>query len=243
MDFTMLRQICRRGRLAGLTNIHNNTDSLFNKASRLLFADPAKVSGASNLDNQSDVQAAEFNSKGSTLPLDLYELILQHINAIDGPNTFRHRNALPHPLDAHVLPPLALPVSRIEHKGHGYSTFTSHPANSSISFFNGTLNTFDAGFIVSMWCQVLMGQTRTFIVVAPHTPLSDYDRTQSPYVTRPGFQATLVYSEPTPVLECRHVVLETPQIHSHIAFRDRPAGTFGIEQPTRILLDSLHRNR
>ena len=238
----MLWQIHRHGCLAGLTNIHNNTNSLFNKASQLLFADPAKVSGASNLENQSDVQAAEFNSKGSTLPLDLCELILQHINAIDGPNTFRHCNALLHPLDAHFLPPLALSVSCIEHKGLGYSTFTSHLVNSSISFFNRTLNTFNAGFIVLMWCQVLMGWTRTFIVVAPHTPLSDYNHTQSPYVTRPGFQATLVYSEPTPALKCRHVVLKTPQIHSHIAFCDWLAGTFGIEQPTRILLDSLHHN-
>lgn len=248
MDFTMLRQICRRGRLAGLANSYNENDSFLGKALQLLFpnytqAKSASLAADSSLDNQSDIAAAKFNSKGTTLPPHVYELILQHVNTVDGPGTFRHRSVLPHPPDANVLPALAVPVSHIEHQGRGYSTFSSHPGNSSITFFNTTLRTIDAGFILSMWSQVLMGRTRTFVVVAPHTPLSAQDRAQDPYASRPGLQGILVYSDPSLALERRRVVLEVTQFHSHIAYRDRPSGTFGIAQGTRVLINSLHRNR
>ena len=41
MDFTMLRQICRRGRLVGFINDYINTDGPLGTALKVLFPDSA----------------------------------------------------------------------------------------------------------------------------------------------------------------------------------------------------------
>ena len=247
MDFTILCQICRRGHLAGIAQWYKNTNFFLNEALQLLFPDPTEASQTfptanPELNDLSDIQAAKFNSKGCDLPPYLYELILQHINDTDGPNSIQHCNALPHPTNANILPRLAMPTSHIKYKGRGYSTFTLHPANGSISFFNRRLgNTIDAGFIVSMWTQALMGRTRTFIEIAPHTPLSEQDNQHNPYASMPGFRGLLVYS--TPEHKCRHVIIEPIQIRGHVMFQDWPAGTYGIAQEMRALIHGIHRDR
>jgi hypothetical protein len=157
-----------------------------------------------------------------------------------GQNTpFRHHNDLPHP---QVLSPVAISIQHITHKGHEYSTFSTHSGGSSISFHckDGTV---DAGFIISMWTQVLLGVSCLFVIVAPHAALTPSDKLRSPYTSRPGFMGTVVYSQPNPTQEQQHVLIEQQQIRGHIAYYDRPPGTFGIKSGVRVLVDSLHRNR
>ena len=92
-----------------------------------------------------------------------------------------------------------------------------------------------------MWSQVLQGEKRTFIVVTPHTQLSAPDATHSPYPSWSGFLGTVVYSQPVPARP--QVVIQPSQIRSHVAYYNRPPGTFGIKVGVFILIDSLHRNR
>ena len=240
MDFTMLRQICRRGRLAGFVRDYINLDSVFGEALRILFpeaiADPVEPSAPTH---HSDLEAAQYNSKGVLLSPEIYNVILELVNSESSTLFFRHCNNLPHPLHALVLPPLANPIRKIEHNGRGYTSFLSHPGNSSISYYmNGNV---DSGFITSIWSQVLQGKKRIFIVVAPHTPLSAPDATCSPYTSRIGLLGMVVYSQPT--LARPQVVIQPSQIRGHVAYYSRPPGTFGIKVGVCILIDSLHRNR
>jgi hypothetical protein len=154
MDFTMLRQICHRGRLAGVVRDHIDSDSFFGEALRIFFpeaiAKPAEPSAPAHYSN---VEAAQHNSKGVLLSPEIYNTILELVNSESPTPIFRHRNNLPHPLHALVLPPLANSIRKIEHNGRGYTSFLSHPGNSSISYhMNGNI---DTGFIMSMWSQVL----------------------------------------------------------------------------------------
>jgi hypothetical protein len=178
------------------------------------------------------------NSKGKRLSPDLYQSILTHVNMLWPNAPFRSHDDLPHPPNAHVLPTFAVPITHITHKGRNYSTFSMHSGDSSISYTcrDGTI---DAGFIVSMWTQVLRAKSCLFIIVVPHAPLTANDAAHSPYMSRPGFMGTVVYSQPIPMQERQHVLIEQMQIRGHIAYYDHPPGTFGIKVGVRVLIDSL----
>jgi hypothetical protein len=238
MDFTMLRQICRRGRLTGFIQDYVNTDGPFGAALKILF--PGAI--VASTEKAATNHEAEHNSRGVALSAELYGTVLKHVNTLWPNSPFRHRNDLPHPPNAHVLPPVAVPVKHITHNGRNYSIFSMHPGGSSVSYRcqDGTI---DVGFIMSMWTQVLMGVSHLYIVVSPHAHLTANDAARSPYVSRPGFMGTVVYSKPTPTQERKHVLIEQKQIRGHVAYYERPPGTFGIKSGIRILVDSLHRNR
>jgi hypothetical protein len=93
-----------------------------------------------------------------------------------------------------------------------------------------------------MWTQVLMGVSCLYIIVSPHAHLTANDAAQSPYVSHLGFMGTVVYSKPTPTQERKDVLIEKKQIKGHVAYYERPPGTFGIKSEVRILVDSLHCN-
>jgi len=237
MDFTMLRQICRRGRLSGITQDHIHSNTLFGDALKILFPDAISDPTPSQY---GDTEMAWHNSKGVRLAPEIYDEILKLVNSESQTLFFRHYHNLPHPPDALVLPPLATSIRKIEHNGWEYTAFSSHPGNSSISYHcsNGDI---DTGFIASIWSQVLQGTKRIFIVVLPHTFLSAHDLVHSPYSSRTGLLGTVVYSRPTQARS--QILIQQNQIRGHIAFYDRPPGTFGIKVGVRVLIDSLHRNR
>jgi hypothetical protein len=236
MDFTMLRQMCRRGRLSGITQDYIHSNTLFGEALKILFPDAV---GDPVAIQYSDTEMAQHNSKGMMLAPEIYNEIFKLVNSESSRPVFRHYYNLPHPPNALVLPPLTISLQKFEHDGRRYTSFLSHPGNSSISFHcaNGDI---DTGFIMSIWSQVIQGMNRIFIVVAPHTYLSAHDEVQSPYSSQTGFLGTVVYSQPTYARS--QVLIRQNQIRGHIAFYDRPLGTFGIKVGVRVLIDSLRRN-
>jgi hypothetical protein len=148
-------------------------------------------------------EAQHHNSKGKKLSPKLYDSILTHVNMLWPNKSFWHHNNLPHPPNAHITNS----SSNNTHNPHrrSYSTFSMHSGGSSLSYLcrDGTV---DAGFIVSMWTQVLMGVSCLFIIMAPHALLSADDMVYSPYVSWPGFLSTVVYSQPTTMQAQEHVI-------------------------------------
>jgi hypothetical protein len=240
MDLTMLRQICRRGRLTGFIQDCISNQSPFSAALMVMF--PNVMTPQSEMSTVSSHSEAQHNSRGQKLPSVEYNLILDYIHALRPNCLARHYKDLPHPEDAVILPPVAVPVTHITHKGRSYSTFSMHSGNSSISYHQAD-GTVDAGFITSMWKQILYGESHLFIIVSPHSQLSADDASQSPYTSRPGFLGTLVYSQPPLSQKQKQVLIQQTQIKAHMANYTRPPGTFGIKAETMILMDSLHRNR
>lgn len=233
----MLRQICRRGRLSGITQDYMCSNTLFGEALKILF--PDAVPDLAPI-QYSDMETARSNSKGVVLTPEIYNEILKLVNSEPRTLLFRHYHNLPHPPDALILPPLAISIQKIEHNGRGYTTFLSHPGNSSISY-NCSNGDIDMGFITSIWSQVLQGTKRIFVVIAPHTFLSAHDAVHSPYSSQTGFLGTVVYSRPPQARS--QVLIPQKQIRGHVAYYNRPPGTFGIKLGVRVLIDSLHRNR
>jgi hypothetical protein len=132
MNFTMLRQICQRGHLTGFTQDYVNTDGPFGAALKILFPGAIVPTKKPTIAPNHEV---EHNSRGVALSAELYRTVLKHVNTLWPNSRFWHHNDLPHPLNAHVLLPVAVPKKHITHNGCSYSVFSIHPDGSSVSFF------------------------------------------------------------------------------------------------------------
>lgn len=231
----MLRQICRRGRLDAL--LHDCSLEAENPLASAYSLLLPTGSNAAPL----PPSVTDHRAKGQSLTSEIYSLILEYVNTINPPSIlFRHFAALPHPNHAidHILPPRAVAVKHLKHKTRVFTPSSIHAGNSSISY-KGPDGFLSFGSINSMWEIMLHGVLRTFVLVAPRRHLSPEDQSQSPYQMLPGFLCTVVY---TKHLET-YTVIEPENIISHLAYYDRPEGTFSIQVPTTIVIESLYRNR
>lgn len=211
MDLTMLRQICRRGRLISIMASASDRTT-----GRLL----------------EDLVAHENDTRPTNgmkqLTLSLYDDIYSYVNKHC--MLFRHYRNLPHPLGAAILPPMAAQTTYFKLNGRDFSVHGAHPGNSAIAFRveDGGVET---GFIEAAWTLTLPDGPRTFLVVQPHEQLSIQDNRKNPYRQRPGLLMRLVYKSST----MDEIIIEPAAIISHIAYRLRPAKTFRIQQPTMVV--------
>lgn len=228
----MLRQICRRGRLAALVHDMIKTSRHTKLKSALSILIPKSYLNVTKAANTPNIK------KRQPIPDDLYSLFLSFLNS-ESSTPIRHFNQLPHPDNATILSPTAVPKSHIEHKKRTYSVFSNHAGNSSISFrSNGDI---EYGQIKAIWTDEI-NKTTDLLVVSTYHRLSDHDNRLHPYSELPGLLCSVVYSESTkrpPNL----IIIRPEQIIGHIGSLKRPAGTFGIRDEIVILVDSLHRNR
>jgi hypothetical protein len=210
MDLTMLRQICRHGRLVAMLSNQPRT------AEWQLEDAVSGSKGPSNLLTRDRV------------PIHLYEKIL----AISRQSlaTLRHYQHLPHPRNSIILPPVGHSPIYFEHGGRTFSTHKAHPGNGSIVFcdLNGSART---GFIDSVWKLDISGTEHIFIDVLLHKYLSFQDQAKNPFKTRPKLHISLVYAAPSG----ERTVIEVSRIIAHGAYWIRPSGTFGISKRTMII--------
>ncbi|KAF6741488.1 hypothetical protein DFP72DRAFT_862125 [Ephemerocybe angulata] len=237
LDLTMLRNICRRGRLQaifkekpllGVNELFSSAMDLFRTAS----GTGATSEGLEVHLQSTEAETALFNGSGTPLPEHIYNKLLSYLATKEPESIYRHRSAVPHPAGANVLTNYAQHQSHFIWKTRPYSIYSKHIGNSSISYVgdDGEVN---AGFIQSIFTQVLQRATRTFFVVHPHLPLSPADNALNPYSRYPGMLAAVVYDTYQP--EQAQIIIESDRIIGHVAFRRRPSGTFGIDHPTLIL--------
>ena len=240
IDLTMLCQISRQGRLSAL--IHDSVSSgeilssTFQSLAKKAFSS-CSLSGSGVRSSAVWVPDISTGASGGLSPED-YALLLSYINTKYYQNSpLRHYKTLPHPDGSKVLSPKAEIMKHVTHYGRNYSFSALHRGNSSIAY-KPAEGGIDVGFIVSMWRLVIEETAHTFVVVAPHKLLSTHDEKLSPYSSCPGFLARLVYTASDP-----EIVIELDKVISHIAYYNRPPGTFNILQATTVLVNSLHRNR
>ena len=214
--------------------------ALGNPLSKALHVLVPQADSETTPSTMSPFDEAQHNGGGKTLPLDVYDSILTYLNMLLPSSPIWHFKDLPHPMDTFVLPPMAVPLHHLQHKGRSYSTFTMHPGNSSISYRTRSGGA-HMGFIVSMWAQVVMGKSHIFVIVSPHRLLSAGDEKMSPYQSRPGFLSSVVYSQQSDPHQA--IVMEKQQIIAHVAYYSHPPGTFGIGAETLVLINSLHCNQ
>ena len=238
LDLTMLRQICRRGRMNRVLQ-----GTLLSSPSLTSEVSLCDIPHDKSQSHTSPLAEAQHNLKGSRVPNALYDLILSHINGLrEGTSQppLRHYTKVPHPPNTHVLPSVAISIHHFTLKSRTFSTIEMHEGNSSIGY-RGSDGYLALGFIQLAWSFSVTGLVKNVLVVSPHKHLTLMDQPRNPYLLLPGFQCTVVYSEPP--AQSEWVIIQPEQIIGHVAFYKRPAGTYGIRAPTTVLIESLYRNR
>ncbi|KAF4616061.1 hypothetical protein D9613_006378 [Agrocybe pediades] len=200
LDFTMLRQICRRGRLMAQVNDSqspSSAGSLLSRGLSILRTSPVELDSDTSPQVYSALDEAKINAAGNRVPEHVYNLLLCHARmSIPLPHNsiFRHYADIPHPIESFIFPPYAVPLHHLNHKGRAYSTYEKHRGNSSISFRAADGNV-DIGFINSIWRQIVNGKEHTFLVISTHSMLSPEDARLNPYTSRPGFMCNICYAD------------------------------------------------
>ncbi|KAJ7127457.1 hypothetical protein C8R43DRAFT_1090260 [Mycena crocata] len=219
MDLTMLRQMCRRGRLlASISDSVQTTDSKSPVVEAMQILSPRVPVSTDSVTPKhlSPAQETAYNGSGVILDAPTYELILRYWNQTYSPSYIRAAELTYDLLDTdlNVFPSRAVPCRDFTHKTRLFTIFKNHHGGSSISFRHPLTGRKNLGYIELIWTQVLQGQKRTFVVVRPHTALNPADAAKTPYPTHPRFACVI-----------------------------GPKGTFGIQQAITLFVDSLHRNR
>ena len=101
LDFTMLHQICQRGRLTAFIQDGIASDNQLSKALQVLVPQAGTKARPATM---SPLAEAKYNGQGKNLPLEVYDLILTHMNMLLQSSPLRHFKNLPHPMDAYILP-------------------------------------------------------------------------------------------------------------------------------------------
>jgi hypothetical protein len=228
----MLRQICRRQRLAAeIADREHQSSETSSKAAQLLSS------------TQSQPPAPDAK-KSEMLPDDLYSLMLVRINAArsrEGLAMLHDYRVLPHPAKAVVLSGDACPSARfpVAEKGWTFSTGDTHRGNSAVLFRTDTREGQCTGFITSFWSKEILGKLHSFAAVHPHAPLEGKDIELDPLRSFPGFRNVLLYTKSYRPL----VLIEMSDIVGHAPLYVYPEGTFGIAKSTMSVHTYLARGR
>ncbi|EJD34272.1 hypothetical protein AURDEDRAFT_131254 [Auricularia subglabra TFB-10046 SS5] len=183
MDLTMLRQICRRGRLEALIRDAVRKSTVLQKFCAVLFPDALPEAVLSS------AETATISSQNKELSPAHYQLILDYVNKSQA--IWRHRDAFPHPPLAKVLPARARELRSITVAARTYAVKGSHLANSSILFTIPNTRARRTGFITSIWTLPMDGKLRTFMLVQPQEDLTAEEYRLTPYACIAGQVAPL----------------------------------------------------
>jgi len=224
----MLWQVCQHECLSGLL------DKMFEDTNNLNFLEDQPPSLT---------QKAQQSQNTTHFSEIVYEAILIWIQQ-EYPLVWYYHE-FPHLLNRYVLAPWANNVQYVIYKTHTFTTYSTYPANSSISFYS-SLKVVEYGYISHIWTltpNTSFTQPQTFFLISLYKKISGDDVVKSPYCSYPGFKCLLVHTPGVQRALPDTMVVKLEQVIFHIAFFDHPSGTFGIKGCTTVLVYSLHRSR
>lgn len=253
LDLTMMRQMCRRGRLTAL--LHDRTDNESLQQLLKILEGEGEDSPTKSLDTDTtsasipthtlDANAiTQFLRKAPQLPVVEYNALLQYLLStgrqyrsayVDAPTHYNH--PVLHKRAEHLKSIKLDDPARGD--GKSYSCYSSHQSGSAIQFFNPSTNQLDTGYIQHIWRVLLHNTLHTFIGIQPHLPLSQAEEELGPYIHNPELQCRLVDQAPSYTV----VVAEPSHIITHISVAAKPEGLFGIPRPTLAVCWAMGRNR
>lgn len=184
MDLTMLRQACRRSRMAAalsdVTGHSNGTGALH------------------DLLNDGDQRRKALPDTSQWMPDSTYGLLLHYLNA-NGQNQYDDARGSVHParLGTMLLTQDAVPLAKLSHRDRDFSIYSQHEGNSHILFRSADGST-RSGTITEIWCKAVppmpTNDIRTFVRIAAHLPLLPDDAAKDPFQHFPGFKRHMFYA-------------------------------------------------
>lgn len=234
MDFTMLRQICRRSRLNVVMEGTTNNGQAQDLWKTLQDSPSSTHSGPLHGSN-----VAAFLASGKEIDDPSYNAVLHYLISLGQP-WHSYDEFPPHPDRAWVLPPRGKLPKQITFESRTYSCHQSHTGNSAIMFYNPQDTSITFTGVIETICQVpLHNLIQTFLIVHLHEELPPDVANMSPYTNAPSFASKLVMQSSSTfsmVIEPRHII-------THLTMYPRPAGTFNIPYKTMAICWALNRGR
>jgi hypothetical protein len=236
MDFTMLKQLARRGRFDAIIHDKEFTEPAMLQLAKILHHDNPGLN--ISLDG---VDVANILADAPHLHPDEYNMLLHYLQTTAQQPWWQHYKAMPHSNPAHVLPFCAQQPTQLTLEGkRTYSCQRSHEGNSSIQFYNPhTAQAPCTGFIQKIWQIPLQGVMQTFILVSPHQNLPSSEEQKAPYSQLPHLYTKVVAAQPSDKL----LIIEPKDIITHLTFYKCPKGTFQINQDILVICWALNRSR
>ena len=230
LDFTMITQMSRRGRLDAMLYDNSDTQDLAN----ILQSNDLhnKKNEGPNLPQSNDYKNA------ISLTNDEYFALLHYLQTLGQPYQPAHQ--FPHSENALILPASVNKPLQVHEGHHTFSCKKSHKGNSAIQFYDPISNNYDTGYIESIWTTKLQGVLRRFFVVRPHLPLPITEENKAPFIHLDSRYSTKIVDAGP--LE-RLVIIEQRHIITHLTVLPRPIGTYGIERKTLVICWALNRGR
>ncbi|KAL1657506.1 hypothetical protein GGF50DRAFT_12706, partial [Schizophyllum commune] len=204
LDLTMMRQMCRRGRLEAQIQDEPEAGEL-RQLSAILLRDEEVASTGTALASSTSPTSALID-----LPDDAYNALLHYLQQTGRP--YRRWNDLPHPPNALILARTVNQLANIQHKDHTLSTFPTHEGGSAIEYYNPLSHTRATGSIQQIWnttLHVTHEQSYNFLIVQPHQPLTAQEEGQAPFSRFPGLRSRIlngVSAQNFVIIEPTHVV-------------------------------------
>lgn len=236
MDYTILRQFSRRGRLEALLHSAEKRETQYLDLVKLLVSD--SMSGDDSGQQLSDNATKKALRNSEQLQRPIYEQILNRLNKDEGARWKAH-DAYPHNFTDSILKPYAQKLTQFHHEGKTFSTLTSHEGNSAIQFWSSSREKKLTGNIMLIYGMFSDNKCNHFLFVQLHRHLPNDEEKRAPFASRPEFCAQIVDANPSNEL----MVVRPNEIITHLAVYPRPAGTFGIPRNTKIISWSLDRGR
>lgn len=228
LDFTMITQMSRRGRLDAMLYDNDDTQALAN----ILQSDDLSNKNIKkpDLPHENDYKNA------ISLTKDEYFALLHYLQTFGQP--YRPAHQFPHPENALILPTSVNKPLQLHEGHHTFSCKMSHKGNSAIKFYDPSTNNHDTGYIESIWTMELQGVLRRFFVVRPHLPLPITEQNKAPFIHLDARYSTKIVDSG---LGERLVIIEQRHIITHLTVLPRPVGTYGIERKTLVICWALNR--
>lgn len=233
---TLVRNICRRGRIEALLS-----DGRFGDNDTQAFANILQPSAVESTAILNPVQLSNALKGGTTLDITHYHLLLTYLNT-HGRQYVSAYSEGPFALTSPVLPPVAQHCHHYKIDERTYSCYTRHIGNSQIQFYTPVnRNQQDTGRIEAIWELVLDGRKQQFLLVRKHQPLNAIEEQRSPYATEAcsHLKSKIAHTQASEELQ----VIEPQHIICHLTSFTRPPGTFGFNFETMVVCWALNRGR
>ncbi|KAJ3926077.1 MAG: hypothetical protein NXY57DRAFT_906240 [Lentinula lateritia] len=230
MAYTMLKQMCRFGRVEALWHDNDTNDQYIKQLHTIIKPNSTKSPHQIHL---SEAECAKFLFEAPDLRPQEY----QYLHQIGRP--FRTYTDIPHPEYSLVLPPAAKRVLNITANKYTYSCFSSHLGNSSIQFYDRFTQTLHTGFIHTILQLPLEGILQSFLLVQEHFSLPPAEEQKAPYIKYPELMTRIVGAAPSNKI----FVIEPQHIITHLTTMFQTKGTYGIPFETYVVCWGLNRGR
>lgn len=236
MDFTMMRQMCRRGRVDAFFEDNPDMEPL----KRVLEPQNTEATLDCNPPLMSPDEHQHFNKTSIHFPRDEYQNLLLYLHQTGRPfhSAFNVHNDLPRGVQC--LSPFVRKLHNKTFEDRTFSTKTSHRGNSLIHYLSRYSGRLEVAFIDSIWTLPIEDRLHTFFVVNPLLPLPPVMERLAPFhAFDPAYGVRIFDATPTRLF---HVV-EPRNIISHVSLLDREAGTYGIPRKTLVVSWAMNRGR